>query len=66
MVEFHDATMSARELETDAGRRKVSEIPIGRIATSEEVASAVAYLISEDASYITGQTINVNGGMLFS
>ncbi|SVD72165.1 uncharacterized protein METZ01_LOCUS425019, partial [marine metagenome] len=46
MVEFHDATMSARELETDEGRRKVSEIPIDRIATLDEVTSAVTYLIS--------------------
>lgn len=37
-------------------------IPLKRFAESEEIASAIAFLLSDDASYITGQTINVNGG----
>jgi len=57
--------MAAEELDTPAGREKVRNIPIGRIATVGEVASVVVFLASEDASYITGQTINVNGGMYF-
>ncbi|MFQ5740236.1 MAG: SDR family NAD(P)-dependent oxidoreductase [Acidobacteriota bacterium] len=57
--------MSAGELESEAGREKVRTIPIGRIATVEEVASVVRFLASEEAGYVTGQTINVNGGMLF-
>ena len=36
---------------------------MGRMGASEEIASAVAYLASEEASYITGQTLHVNGGM---
>ena len=39
-------------------------IPLGRAGTPEEVASAVAFLASEDAAYITGHVLNVNGGML--
>jgi 3-oxoacyl-[acyl-carrier protein] reductase len=39
-------------------------IPLGRIGMPEDVASAVAFLASEEASYITGQVLNVNGGML--
>ncbi len=39
-------------------------IPQGRFGTVEEVARAVAFLVSSDASYITGETINVNGGYL--
>ncbi len=58
--------MSAREIESEEGKAKVQNIPIGRVATMEEIASAVVFLASDDASYITGQTINVNGGMLFS
>jgi len=57
--------MSARELDSDAGRKKVRTIPIGRIATVQEVAQVVVFLASDAASYITGQTISVNGGMYF-
>jgi 3-oxoacyl-[acyl-carrier protein] reductase len=39
-------------------------IPLGRIGTGDDVASAVAFLASEEASYITGHVLNVNGGML--
>ena len=58
--------MAKNELQTETGKKKVENIPLGRIATPEEVAFVVAFLISDGASYITGQTINVNGGMLFS
>jgi len=57
--------MSAREVDSEAGQEKVRNIPIGRMATVEEVAQVVVFLASEAASYITGQTINVNGGMYF-
>jgi NAD(P)-dependent dehydrogenase (short-subunit alcohol dehydrogenase family) len=58
-------SMIANELETPAGKEKVRNIPIGRIATTDEVAHVVAFLASDGADYITGQTINVNGGMYF-
>ena len=57
--------MSAAELGTDAGREKVRGIPAGRLGTVEEAGAAVAFLCSEGAAYVTGQTINLNGGMLF-
>jgi 3-oxoacyl-[acyl-carrier protein] reductase len=41
----------------------MSAIPARRMGTGEEVASAVAYLASDEASYVTGQTLHVNGGM---
>lgn len=37
-------------------------IPVGRMGTGADIAGAVAYLVSEDASYVTGQTLSVNGG----
>jgi NAD(P)-dependent dehydrogenase (short-subunit alcohol dehydrogenase family) len=58
-------TMIADELDTPAGKEKVRNIPIGRIATPAEMAATVAFLVSDEAGYITGQTINANGGMYF-
>jgi 3-oxoacyl-[acyl-carrier protein] reductase len=40
-----------------------SRIPIARLGRGDEVAAACAYLASEEASYVTGQTLHVNGGM---
>ena len=57
--------MAANELNSEEGKRKVSNIPIGRIAEVREIADTVKFLCSEEASYITGQTINLNGGMYF-
>jgi len=37
-------------------------LPVGRIGEVEDIAAAASYLASEEASYITGQTISVNGG----
>ena len=42
----------------------VKAIPLGRVGAPEDVANAVAFLASEEASYITGQVLSVNGGML--
>jgi 3-oxoacyl-[acyl-carrier protein] reductase len=42
----------------------VKMIPLGRVGTAEDVANAVCFLASEEASYITGHVLNVNGGML--
>jgi len=42
----------------------VPHIPMGRVGKPEEVAKAVRFLCSEDASYITGQVLSVNGGMV--
>ena len=42
----------------------MAQIPLGRFGTPEEVAQAVVFLASEAATYITGQVIHINGGML--
>jgi 3-oxoacyl-[acyl-carrier protein] reductase len=48
----------------DAAQEKIlSEIPMASLGTPEDVAAAVAYLVSDDARYVTGQTLHVNGGM---
>ena len=41
----------------------LTNVPAGRLGQADEIASAVAFLASDDAAYITGQTIHVNGGM---
>lgn len=41
----------------------LSKIPLGRLGKASEVAGAVAYLVSEDGDYITGQIIDINGGL---
>ena len=38
-------------------------IPLGRLGRSEDIANAVVYLASEEASYVTGQVLNVSGGL---
>jgi 3-oxoacyl-[acyl-carrier protein] reductase len=42
----------------------VKQIPLGRVGAAEDVAGGVAFLASDDAAYITGHVLNVNGGML--
>lgn len=41
----------------------VAQLPLGRLGQAEDVAAAVAYLCSDEAAYVTGQTVRVNGGM---
>ena len=43
----------------------VSQIPVGRLAETKEIASMVSYLCSDDASFITGATFNINGGQYY-
>jgi 3-oxoacyl-[acyl-carrier protein] reductase len=38
-------------------------IPMGRVGTPEDVAACVVFLASDEAAYVTGQTLHVNGGM---
>ena len=42
----------------------LKRIPVGKVGVPQDVARCVAFLTSEKASFITGSTININGGML--
>ena len=58
------ATKMTDVLPPDQKEKLLGAIPLGKMGTAEDVASAVTFLATEEAGYITGQTINVNGGMV--
>jgi 3-oxoacyl-[acyl-carrier protein] reductase len=60
---FIETAMTAT-LTEEFKQSAVKQIPLGRVGTPEEVASAVNFLASEEAGYITGQALGVNGGLL--
>ncbi len=58
-----DTDMARPVLETKAGRKfAVGQIPLGRVATPEEIAGPILFLASDLATFITGEILNVNGG----
>ena len=59
---FIDTDMT-RELNDDVKNTLLSSIPLSRLGEAKEIAHAVAFLASAGASYITGETLHVNGGM---
>jgi 3-oxoacyl-[acyl-carrier protein] reductase len=60
---FIETAMTA-VLSDEFKQTAIKQIPLGRVGSPEDVAGAVAFLASDDASYITGHVLNVNGGML--
>jgi 3-oxoacyl-[acyl-carrier protein] reductase len=54
----------AREVFRERLENKLGAIPVGRLGRPEEVAAFVSYLLSDDAGYVTGATLDVNGGVL--
>jgi 3-oxoacyl-[acyl-carrier protein] reductase len=60
---FIETSMTSA-LSDELKKTALQMIPLGRVGTPEEVAHCVAFLASEEAAYITGHVLNVNGGML--
>ena len=58
-----DMTSSLAEAQVES---LLSQIPLGRLGQPQEIASLIGFLVSQDANYITGETIHVNGGMFMS
>src|SRR5213078_2813817 len=57
-------TAMTTELSAELKESALKMIPLGKIGTPQDVANCVAFLASEEAGYITGHVLNVNGGML--
>lgn len=58
--------MSSEELKSPVGKEKIKNTPLQRPGLISEIAQTVFWLISDKSSYITGQTINLNGGSFFT
>jgi 3-oxoacyl-[acyl-carrier protein] reductase len=61
---YIDTDMTATDLPPERREAILQGIPLGRVGKPEDVAHAVAFLAGPDASYITGQVLRVNGGLL--
>lgn len=61
LTEFLDGMLTE-----EARSARVQRIPSGRLGKPEEVAATVAFLLSNDASYVTGSTVTIDGGLLFA
>jgi 3-oxoacyl-[acyl-carrier protein] reductase len=59
---FIDTDMT-KNLPEDAKKYMLAQIPLARMGQPDDVAAAVLFLCSDEASYITGQVLRVNGGM---
>jgi acetoacetyl-CoA reductase len=57
------ATSMVMEIREDIREKIIAQVPQGRLGTPEEIAAAVAYLASDEARYITGSDIAINGGL---
>ncbi len=55
---------TSRAVTPELAARVTSQIPMGRLGTSDEVAAVIAFLLSPEAGYVTGQLIHVNGGLV--
>ena len=56
-------TDMAKSVPEEMIKKVVEKIPLGRLGKPDEVAGTVAYLVSEEGNYITGQVIDINGGL---
>ena len=63
-IEFEDAGGMTADLTDEQRQQILTRIPAGRFGSADDVAAAVVYLVSPGASYITGQTLTIDGGLI--
>jgi 3-oxoacyl-[acyl-carrier protein] reductase len=59
-------TAMTDKIPEDVKKKMLEQVPLGKLGQPEDVANACLFLASSAADYITGQVINVNGGMLMN
>lgn len=59
-----ETAFAKENMDTNYYQERISEIPLRRFGQAQDVANAALYLASDEASYITGQIININGGLI--
>ncbi|MEM6707600.1 MAG: SDR family oxidoreductase, partial [Pseudomonadota bacterium] len=59
---FIESDMTA-ELDDDQQQALLQRIPLGRMGQGKDIAAATAFLLSDSAGYVTGETLHINGGM---
>jgi len=55
-----------KALSDEQKEKLLAHIPLARLGNSSDIAKAVLFLASDDADYITGETVHINGGMLMA
>ncbi len=63
-IDFEDAGGMTADLTDEQRQQILTRIPAGRFGSADDVAAAVVYLVSPGASYITGQTLTIDGGLI--
>lgn len=56
-------TEMTQDIDAGVKEKMLAEIPLATLGEADDIAAAVSYLVSEEAGYVTGQTLHVNGGM---
>jgi len=59
-------TDMTKNLTTEQTEKMLAQVPLGRLGKTDEIAASVVFLASDSAAYISGETININGGMLMN
>lgn len=57
-----EGPLSTATMSNEKKKERIARIPLGRLATAEDVANAVLFFVSDESSYVTAHTLDLNGG----